>query len=109
MTRLCVRCNRFIGEKCAQCGTEVTAISNGHTVTDAEFDCPSCGYHFVQGDGGETGGMCEPCFDAELRSAHEQAAKKPATTKAGAGDQHRTGGQCTTTSSFSQVKENLVR
>jgi hypothetical protein len=56
----------------------VTAVSNGHTVTDAEFDCPSCGYHFAQGDGGQTGGLCTPCFDSELRNAHEQAAKKRA-------------------------------
>jgi len=47
-------------------------------VTGAEFDCPSCGHHFPQGDGGETGGMCEPCFDAELQKAHGQAAKSRA-------------------------------
>ena len=70
MTRVCIRCNRIIGE---------------------------------------TGGMCEPRFDAELQSAHEQAAKNPAATKAGAGEQLHTGGQCTTLSSFSQVKETLVR
>jgi hypothetical protein len=75
MTRFCVQCNRIIGEKCVQCGTQVTASSNGHAVSSAEFDCPSCGHHFLQGDGGETGGMCEPCFDAELQKAHEQAAK----------------------------------
>jgi len=73
MTRLCIRCNRIIGEKCARCGTEVT---------DAEFDCPSCGHHFTRGDGGETGGMCEPCFDAELQNAHEEAAKSRAKTAA---------------------------
>jgi len=50
---------------------EVTANSNGHAVTIAEFDCTSCGHHFSQGDGGETGGMCEPCFDAQLRKAHD--------------------------------------
>jgi hypothetical protein len=109
MTRICIRCSQIIGEKCVQCGTEAAANSKGHEVTNAEFDCPSCGHHFQQGDGGETGGMCEPCFDAELRNAHEQVAKNPATTKAGAGDQHRTGGQFTTLSSFSQVKETLVR
>jgi hypothetical protein len=78
MTRYCVRCNRIIGEKCAQCGTEAISAksnSNGHAVTDVEFDCPSCGNHFPLGDGGETGGMCEPCFDAELRKAHEETAK----------------------------------
>jgi hypothetical protein len=57
---------------------EVTAKSNGHAVTRAEFDCASCGHHFPRGDGGETGGMCEPCFDAELRKAHEQLAKSRA-------------------------------
>jgi transposase-like protein len=82
MTRICIRCNRIIGEKCAQCGMEVTANSNGHAVTIAEFDCPSCGYHFSQGDGGETGGMCEPCFDAELRKAHQEAAKSRAKAAA---------------------------
>jgi hypothetical protein len=56
MTRFCIRCNRIIGEKCVQCGTEATANSNGHVVSGAEFDCPSCGHRFPQGDGGETGG-----------------------------------------------------
>jgi hypothetical protein len=82
MTRVCMRCNRIIGEKCAQCGTQVTAVSNGHAVTGAEFACPSCGHHFSQGDGGETGGLCEPCFDSELRNAHEEAAKKRAKAAA---------------------------
>ena len=53
----------------------MTASSNGHAMNSADFDCPSCGHHFLQGDGGETGGMCEPCFEAELQKAHEQAAK----------------------------------
>jgi hypothetical protein len=75
MTRFCIQCNRIIGEKCVQCGTKVTASSNSHAVSSAEFDCPSCGLHFLQGVGGETGGMCEPCFDAELQKAHEQATK----------------------------------
>jgi hypothetical protein len=57
---------------------EATADSNGNAMTSGEFDCPSCGHRFPQGDGGETGGMCGPCFDAELRNAHEQAAKNPA-------------------------------
>jgi len=70
MTRFCIRCNRIIGENCVQCGTKVTASSNSHAVSSAEFDCPSCGHHFLQGDGGETGGMREPCFDAELHKAH---------------------------------------
>jgi predicted RNA-binding Zn-ribbon protein involved in translation (DUF1610 family) len=75
MTRFCIQCNRIIGEKCVQCGTEVTASSNRRAVHGAEFDCPSCGHRFPQGDGGETGGMCEPCFDAELQKAHEQATR----------------------------------
>jgi transposase-like protein len=75
MTRLCIRCNRIIGEKCAQCGTEANPISNGFALTGALFNCPSCGRHFTKGDGGETGGMCEPCFDAELQKAHEQTRK----------------------------------
>lgn len=82
MTRFCMRRDQIIGEKCAQCGTEVTVSSNGHAVTGADFDCPSCGHHFLQGDGGETGGMCEPCFDVELQKAHDQAAN-PQCTQAG--------------------------
>ncbi len=84
MTRFCIRCNRIIGEKCVRCGREATANSNVHAVTAAEFDCPSCGNHFAQGDGGETGGMCEPCFDAELRKARE-CAGKTAVKEAGPG------------------------
>ena len=75
MTRFCIQCNRIIGEKCVQCGMEATANSNGHAVTGVDFDCSSCGHHFLQRDGGETGGMCEPCFDAELQEAHEEVAK----------------------------------
>jgi len=71
MTRFCIRCNQIIGEKYVQCGTEATANSNAHAVTDSEFDCPSCGHHFTRGDGGETGGMCKPCFNAELRKASQ--------------------------------------
>jgi hypothetical protein len=77
MTRLCIQCNQIIGEKCVQCGTEATANSNGNAVS-VDFNCPSCGHHFPKGDGGETGGMCKPCFDAELRKAHEEAAKSRA-------------------------------
>lgn len=106
MTRVCIRCNRIIGEKCARCGTQVTAVSNGHAATGADFDCPSCGHHFQQGDGGETGGMCEPCFDAELQSAHEQAAKNPAKTRLWARDSHRKDCEYET---FSQLKEDLPR
>jgi hypothetical protein len=65
-----MRCDRIIGEKCAQCGTEVTANSNGHAVTNAEFDCPSCGHHFLQSDGGETGGLCTLCLKTELKKAY---------------------------------------
>ena len=80
MTRLCMVCKQIMGEKCARCGTEATPLktnSNGQAGTGTEFDCPSCGHHFTQGDGGETGGMCEPCFDAALRKAHEQKTKSP--------------------------------
>lgn len=75
MTRFCIQCNRIIGEKCVHCGKEATANSNGGAFSGAEFDCPSCGYHFTEGDGGKTGGMCEPCFDAELENAFEHAEK----------------------------------
>jgi hypothetical protein len=74
MTRICTQCKRIIGEKCVRCGTEATPLktnSNGHAVTGTEFDCSACGHHFTQGDGGETGGMCEPCFEAALRKAHD--------------------------------------
>ena len=82
MTRFCMQCDRIIGEKCVQCGSEATANSKGHALTCVEFDCPSCGHHFSQGDGGQTGGLCEPCFDAELKKAHERAAKKRAKAAA---------------------------
>jgi hypothetical protein len=109
MTRVCIRCNRIIGEKCARCGTEVTAVSNGHAVTGADFDCPSCGHHFQQGDGGETGGMCEPCFDAELQSAHEQAAKSP-PENAGLGSRPSSqASECRTLKVFLMSEENLTR
>jgi hypothetical protein len=70
MTRLCMRCEQIVGEKCARCGTQVTVNSNGHAVTNAEFNCPLCGYSFAQGDGGETGGLCTPCLETELKKAY---------------------------------------
>ena len=57
MTRICTLCKQIMGEKCARCGTEATPLkanSYGQAVTGTEFDCPSCGHHFPQGDGGET-------------------------------------------------------
>jgi hypothetical protein len=78
MTRFCIRCYQIIGEKCVRCGAEAIAVSNAHAVGGTVFDCPSCSHRFPQDDGGETGGMCEPCFDSELRNAHEQLAKSRA-------------------------------
>jgi hypothetical protein len=75
MTRFCMQCDQVIGEKCVQCGTEATASSNARAVTGAEFDCPSCSHHFPQGEGGETGGLCTPCLEAELQKAYVEAAK----------------------------------
>jgi DNA-directed RNA polymerase subunit RPC12/RpoP len=75
MTRFCIRCNRIIGEKCVRCGMEAIANSNGRALATADFDCPSCAHHFLQGDGGQTGGMCEPCFDVELQKARGLMAK----------------------------------
>jgi hypothetical protein len=75
MTRICILCERIIGEKCARCGREVAAPktdSNGDAMTGTTFDCASCRHHFPQGDGGKTGGMCELCFDAALLRGHEQ-------------------------------------
>ena len=106
MTRFCIRCNQIIGEKCVRCGTEAIAVSNAHAVTGGVFDCPSCSHRFPQGDGGATGGMCEPCFDAELRNAHEEAAKNSAKTGLWVGDSHRKDCEYKT---FSQLKEDLAR
>ena len=80
MTRICTCCKQSIGEKCARCGADASPLktnSSGYAMTATEFDCSSCGHHFTQGDGGETGGMCEPCFDAALRRAHEQKTNSP--------------------------------
>jgi DNA-directed RNA polymerase subunit RPC12/RpoP len=80
MTRICTLCKQIMGEKCARCGTEATPVktnSNGHAMPGTEFDCPCCGHHFTQGSGGETGGICEPCFDDLLRKSHEQKTKSP--------------------------------
>jgi hypothetical protein len=77
MTRVCTRCKQIIGENCARCGSDATPLqtnSTGDTMIGTDFDCSACGLHFTQGDGGETGGMCEPCFGYELRKAHEPAA-----------------------------------
>jgi hypothetical protein len=78
-------------------------------VTGTEFDCPSCGHHFQQGDGGKTGGMCEPCFDAELRNAHKQAAKNLPKTPVWTGDHHRKGSECRTPKVFLMSEENQTR
>jgi uncharacterized spore protein YtfJ len=93
VTRICTRCKTVIGEKCARCGSEAIPLKtnpNGQAVTGTEFDCSSCGHHFPQGEGGETGGMCEPCFDAELRMAHEQAMKSHKRRR-GENDAHQQG------------------
>jgi DNA-directed RNA polymerase subunit RPC12/RpoP len=75
VTRVCVQCDEALGEKCAKCGAEAVPlhpVAQGRPSTGIEFKCPECGHRFTQGEGGETGGMCEPCFDAALRKAHER-------------------------------------
>ena len=75
MTRVCVQCKELLGEKCKQCGAEAAPIQadpQPNAPTGQEFKCPACAHRFTQGEGGETGGMCEQCFDAVLRKAHEQ-------------------------------------
>lgn len=72
---MCVQCKEMLGEKCPQCGAEAAPVdSNAQSqpATGIEFRCPACAHRFTKGKGGETGGMCEPCFDAVLRKAHEQ-------------------------------------
>jgi DNA-directed RNA polymerase subunit RPC12/RpoP len=78
MIRICTHCKRMIGEKCVRCGAEAVPTkvnSQDHALVGTEFDCPGCGHHFPQGEGGETGALCEACLDAELRKAHERAIK----------------------------------
>ena len=75
MTRVCVDCGEKLGEKCVRCGAESVPLdpnAQGHPAARIEFRCPACGHQFTQGEGGETGGMCEQCFDAALRIAHER-------------------------------------
>jgi DNA-directed RNA polymerase subunit RPC12/RpoP len=70
-----VQCQQVFGEKCVRCGTEAAPVDSnaqGHPPTGIEFRCPACAHRFTQGEGGETGGMCEQCFDAVLRKAHER-------------------------------------
>jgi DNA-directed RNA polymerase subunit RPC12/RpoP len=75
VTRVCVQCKELLGEKCKQCGAEAAPVdpnAHGHPPTGTEFRCPACSHCFSRGEGGETGGMCEACFDETLRKAHEQ-------------------------------------
>jgi hypothetical protein len=85
---------------------EAIAVSNARALTGVVFDCPSCSHRFSASDGGATGGMCEPCFDAELRNAHEEAAKNRAKTSLWMGDSHRKDCEYKT---LSQLKEDLLR
>jgi hypothetical protein len=75
LTRVCVQCQQVFGEKCVRCGTEAIPLhpnAQGHLPPGIEFRCSPCGHQFTKGEGGETGGMCEQCFDETLRKAHEQ-------------------------------------
>jgi hypothetical protein len=74
VTRVCVQCQQVFGEKCGRCGTEaapVHADAQSKANASQDFECLGCRHRFPKGEGGETGGMCEPCFDAVLRKAHE--------------------------------------
>ena len=78
MTRVCIRCARIIGEQCVRCGAEASPLkanSSGHAVPGTEFDCSTCGHHFTQGDGGETGSMCDRCLEIGFSKTHRQTAK----------------------------------
>lgn len=74
MTRVCAYCKEVLGEKCVTCGAEAVPVhaDPGSSAPAAQdFECPACRHRFCRGEGGETGGMCEACFDEELRKAHE--------------------------------------
>jgi DNA-directed RNA polymerase subunit RPC12/RpoP len=75
VTRVCVQCGEALGERCVQCGAEAVPLHAAPQSTvpaGLDFECPACGHRFTKGEGGVTGGMCEPCFDTALRKAHEQ-------------------------------------
>lgn len=70
MMRVCSSCQRVIGEACVQCGGDAIPLetnSAGHAIAGTDFDCPRCGNHFRQGDGGEIGELCDRCLDLERR------------------------------------------
>jgi hypothetical protein len=74
VTRVCVQCGERLGEKCVRCGAEARPIHadvQSTAPSENDFGCSACGHHFTGGEGGNTGGMCEACFDEALRKAHE--------------------------------------
>lgn len=75
MTRVCAYCKDVLGEKCVRCGADAVAVhadAQSNTPAGQDFECLACRHRFTRGEGGVTGGMCERCFDAALRKAHEQ-------------------------------------
>ena len=65
MTCLCFSCNLTLGEKCPRCGEKAVPLkinSNGNAMFGTEFNCPCCGHHFQQGEGGEFHAHCGQCF-----------------------------------------------
>lgn len=58
MTRACMDCRVKYGEKCPHCGNEVATKPDEKGMVY----CVICDVKFPAGAGGETTGLCVPCF-----------------------------------------------
>lgn len=61
MTRLCMDCKSYLGEKCPLCGAVATLV-NAESSGVAWYECSGCAVNFIAGEGGTTHGLCAKCL-----------------------------------------------
>jgi len=79
MTIKCPDCHKTLGEKCPKCGAlALVYVDVPSSVPEIDAPVlvfakymaicrnPECDYRFTVGEGGDTSGLCEPCYKQEM-------------------------------------------
>jgi ssDNA-binding Zn-finger/Zn-ribbon topoisomerase 1 len=74
MTRLCMDCHAYMGEKCPKCGA-VASLVNSDRFSFAVYECTNshCAVNFIGGEGGNTHGLCPKCLGSRNVEMRERS------------------------------------
>lgn len=75
MTRVCMDCEKTLGEKCPGCGEEATKVTDSNNAKHFYFFCENMNCYkilFQRGEGGTTTGLCSECAEKRRVTAVQE-------------------------------------